>query len=477
MNTLLSYLLVTLYVLTIAGVILVILSENRNPLKSLSWVIVLVLAPVVGLVCYFFFGQNLSKRRTISRRLRKQLESFIRQSHRPDQQSISPQFRPLEQLVADVGNAPSLYDTEWRIFRAGEEKFTALLEDIAHAKHHIHLQYYIIDNDQTGQALLKALVEKARQGVEVRVLYDDVGSRLVRIKFFTPLLEAGGEASPFLHVQFPRFTSKVNYRNHRKLVIIDGRIGYFGGMNLADRYRFGSTIGPWRDTHLRITGGGVTGLQAAFLSDWYATTRQRLTDESRYYPTLSRSELADDSANAIQFLSSGPMGKWRTLPQMLCMAVGRATSRIWIQTPYYLPSEQLNSALQTAALAGIDVRLMLPHRSDSSTVDLAVHSYLDDMVRAGVKVSFYMAGFLHAKTMIIDDSLSILGSANMDFRSFEHNFELSGICYDRALNQALADHFLQDEEQCHPIIASEWFRRPRVRRLAESLMRLFSPLM
>lgn len=477
MDTLLTYLLATLYVLTIAGVIVVIISENRNPLKSLSWVVVLILAPIVGLVCYFFFGQNLSKRRAISRRLRKQIEGFVRQSQRTEQTSIAPKFRPVERLVADIGNAPSLYDSEWSLFSDGEAKFAALMKDIASARHHIHLQYYIIDNDQTGRALLAALIERAKAGVEVRLLYDDVGSRSAGDRFFDELRAAGGEVHPFLHVRFPRFTSKVNYRNHRKMAIIDGRIGLFGGMNIADRYRFGSSLGIWRDTHLRLTGGGVVGLQAAFLSDWYATTRQLLNDEMRYYPTLSRSELADDRANTIQFLSSGPLGRWRTLPQMLTLAVGRATSRIWIQTPYYLPTESLNLALQTAALAGIDVRLMLPHRSDAELVDLAVHSYLDDMLLAGVKISFYMAGFLHAKTILIDNELTIVGSANLDFRSFEHNFELSGIIYDPQLNETMATLFRQDEEQCHPIVASEWFNRPRPRRLAESLMRLFSPLL
>lgn len=469
-----TYLLLGLYTLTIVGVVLVIISENRNPLKSVPWLIVLTLAPVLGLVIYFFFGQNLSKRRSLSRRTRKQLNAYVAHSAQLEHPEVPEYLRPLEELLTDSGHAVPLYGSQLTIYDDGASKFRALLQAIDEAKHHIHLLYYIIDNDEIGGRLRDALIRRAREGVEVRVLYDDVGSRAVRKGFFDKMEEAGVEVHEFLHVKFPRFTSKVNYRNHRKIVVIDGRIAFFGGMNIADRYYKGTPkLGPWRDYHFRIEGGGVVGLQFAFLNDWFSTTRQRLTSVERYYPPMT----AIPTNNVLQILTSGPLGRWRTLQQAICLAISRAKRRIRIETPYYLPSETLNNALQTAALAGIEVELMLPARSDSKWVDLAVHSYLDDMVRAGVKVLFYTAGFLHAKLLLIDEELTIIGSANLDFRSFEHNFEINGFLYDRDFAARMHHLFDEDRSHCYHLTAAKWFRRSRLRRMGESVMRLFSPLL
>lgn len=283
--------------------------------------------------------------------------------------------------------------------------------------------------------------------------------------------DAGIEVYAFLHVKFPLFTSKVNYRNHRKIVVIDGRVGFIGGMNIADRYVRGTQWGTWRDTHFRIEGSGAAGLQASFLSDWSATTKTHISGPD-YYPPAGH--FTDD---ILQIAPSGPFGKWRALLQADSYAIARARQRIWIQTPYYLPSDVLNTALHEAALAGIDVHLMLPARSDSKVVDLATHSYLDDMMKAGVKISFYTPGFLHSKLLIIDDMLSVIGSANMDFRSFEHNFEINAFVYDREFASRMAAIFEDDLAHCHTVTPGEWFTRPRTRRVAESLMRVFSPLL
>ena len=346
-----------------------------------------------------------------------------------------------------------------------------LLAEIARAKHHIHIQYYIFCDDETGRRLRDALVEKVRQGVEVRILYDDVGCSGVKKSFFEGMRREGIEAFAFLHVKFPLFTSKVNYRNHRKIAVIDGCVGFIGGMNIADRYVRGTEWGSWRDTHFRIEGSGAAGLQASFLSDWSATTKRHIAG-AEYYPAAERH--TDD---ILQIVPSGPFGKWRALLQADSYAVSNARKRIWIQTPYYLPSDVLNSALQVAALAGIDVRLMLPTRSDSKVVDLASHSYLDDMMKAGVKILFYKPGFLHSKLLIIDNSLTVIGSANMDFRSFEHNFEVNAFVYDREFTARMAGVFEDDASRCHALTPGEWFNRPRPRRWAESLMRVFSPLL
>ncbi|MCX4281667.1 cardiolipin synthase [uncultured Alistipes sp.] len=476
MLQILSTIFLVVYTLTIIGVVLVIITDNRNPLKTLPWILVLVLAPGAGLAIYFFFGQNLSKRRIISRRTRKRITTRLEENDAAGGTGIPPQRLPLARLLSQTALAVPLYGSRLTPYVDGKTKMDALLEAIAGARHHIHIQYYIFSDDETGRRLRDALTAKAREGVEVRILYDDVGCTGVKKAFFEGMRADGIEAYSFLHVKFPRFTSKVNYRNHRKIGVIDGRIGFIGGMNVADRYVLGIERGNgkrerWRDTHFRIEGSGVAGLQASFLSDWSATTKQAVGGPA-YFPAPER--LTD---NVMQIVPSGPLGKWRTLLQAVEYAVSRAAQRVWIETPYYLPSETLNAALQEAALAGIDVRLMLPERSDSRVVDLASHSYLDDMVQAGVKIAFYTPGFLHSKLLLIDDDLAVVGSANMDFRSFEHNFEVNAFVYDRAFNARLAAIYETDLGDCRRVTPGDWFRRPRTRRWAESFMRIFSPLL
>ncbi len=471
MQQILTYTFLVIYSVTILGIVLVIITDNRNPLKTLPWIIVLLLAPVVGLIFYFFFGQNLSKQRIISRRTRKRITMQLEEAHDAEQPDIPAEYRPLATLLASTIHSVPLYGSRITPYTDGASKMEALLAEIARAKHHVHIQYYIFCDDPTGCRLRDALVAKAREGVEVRILYDDVGCSGVKKAFFEGMRREGIEVFSFLHVKFPLFTSKVNYRNHRKIVIIDGRVGFIGGMNIADRYVRGTEWGSWRDTHFRIEGNGAVGLQASFLSDWSATTKQSIY-AAEYYPAAERY-----TNDILQIVPSGPFGKWRALLQADSYAISNARKRIWIQTPYYLPSDVLNTALQVAALAGIDVRLMLPARSDSKVVDLASHSYLDDMMKAGVKILFYEPGFLHSKLLIIDDGLTVIGSANMDFRSFEHNFEVNAFVYDEDFTTRMAAVFEDDASRSHMLTPGEWFNRPRKRRIVESFMRVFSPLL
>lgn len=471
MQQILTYLFFGIYTLTVIGVVLVVITDNRNPLKTLPWIIVLLFAPVVGLVFYFFFGQNLSKQRIISRRTRKRITMQLVEAEHTGTPGIPNEHRPLAELLSNSILAVPLYGSRITPYTDGASKMEALLECISRARHHIHIQYYILADDATGCRLRDALIAKAREGVAVRVLYDDVGCSGVKKAFFKAMRREGIEVYAFLHVKFPRFTSKVNYRNHRKIVVIDGRVGFLGGMNIADRYVRGTAWGTWRDTHFCVEGSGVAGLQASFLSDWSATTKRQVAGPE-YYPTPER-----HTDNVLQIVPSGPFGKWRTLLQADSYAIARARQRVWIQTPYYLPSDVLNMTLQESALAGIDVQLMLPARSDSKVVDLATHSYLDDMMKAGVKISFYTPGFLHSKLLIIDDSLTVIGSSNMDFRSFEHNFEINAFVYDREFTGRMAALFEEDLTHCRMLTPAMWFTRPWSQKFTESIMRLFSPLL
>ena len=307
MQQILTYFFLVVYSVTILGIILVIITENRNPLKTLPWIVVLVLAPVVGLVIYFFFGQNLSKPRIISRRTRKRITMQLEEPEHPEGPGIPPRYRPLASLLLNTLHSVPLYGSRIAVYTDGRSKMEALIEEIARARHHIHIQYYILNDVQTGCRLRDALVAKARVGVRVRILYDDVGSRGAKNSFFKGMRDAGIEVYAFLHVKFPLFTSKVNYRNHRKIVVIAGRIGFIGGMNIADRYVRGTLWGTWLDTHFRIEGSGAAGLQASFLSDWSATTKTHISGPE-YYPPGGH--FTDD---ILQIAPSGPFGKWRAL--------------------------------------------------------------------------------------------------------------------------------------------------------------------
>ncbi len=469
MQTFLTYLFFAIYALSVVGCIVVIVTGNRNPLKTIPWVVVLLAAPGLGLFLYYFFGQDLRRERIISRRAYRRMVFAFPSHVRREPAPVPEHHAPLAALLGNLSHAYPYRTGRITPYDHGAAKMEALFEAIEGARHHIHILYYIICDDRTGRRLLEALVRKAREGVAVRVMYDDMGSRSVRRGFFDPLRKAGGEAYPFLPVHFPHFTGKFNYRNHRKIAVIDGRVGFLGGMNVADRYLDGPGWGVWRDLHFRIEGQGVYGLQEAFLIDWSVVGA---VDPEGLFP-----ELKSPVGGTIQIATGGPFGPWRSLLQGHLHAIANARRSIWIQTPYFLPSDALNSVLQAAALRGVEVRLMLPACSDSKIVDRAVHSFIDDMVRAGVQVSFFTAGFLHSKLLIVDDDLTVIGSANMDFRSFEHNFEVCGFVYDADFNAAMRRQFLRDREECLPLLPSQWFQRPRGQRFIESVFRMFSPLL
>jgi len=472
MATFLSILFIVLYGITVTGLALLVLLENRNPLKTIPWIIVLLFIPGIGLIVYYFFGRDNRRLRILSRRVYKQ---FFKQSRRENRKhnlsEVPDRFVPLAHLLRNSNYSAIFSGSGIKVFTDGREKFDALLNDLRNARHHIHLQYYIFQDDVIGNEVRNILIDKAEEGIIVRVMYDDVGSWNTKQRFFDRMKEAGIEIYPFLKVVFPILTSKVNYRNHRKNVVIDGETGYMGGMNIADRYISGNKLGDWRDSHFRITGPGVYGLQSAFLLDWYSISNQRIKGKE-YYPELPK--LSDMK---MQVVMSGPSSHWRTLMQAYNFSISNAKRYIYIQTPYFLPTEGLNQALQMAALGNIDVRLMLPCRSDTLSAKMASFSYIDRMLEAGVRVYLYNKGFLHSKTLIVDDMMTCIGSANFDFRSFEHNFEINAFVYQREFAVKMKNIFIRDMLNCEEVIYSRWRKRPLKNRLAESFMRLFAPLL
>ncbi len=461
-----------LYAATILSTILVIITENRNPVKSLSWVLVLVFLPLVGLILYLFFGQNLHSKRMVSHRTKRKLRkrdyhSIVDIETLP----LSCESRQEVRLCHNLCSTPYYAGNQVEIFTSGKEKFERYLQDLENAQEYIHIQYYIIKDDQIGNQIKEVLLRCARRGVQVRVLYDDVGSWSVKRKFFKEMQNAGIQTHPFFEITFPQLASRINYRNHRKITVIDGKTGYIGGMNIADRYIKGLKWGTWRDTHLRIEGPAVQGLQMQFAIDWSFECKEVLSD-ARFFPVVS-----SQGNSGIQIAPGGPMGEWSNVAMLFLKAITNAKKYVYIQTPYFLPTESLLKALQTAALSKVDVRLMIPRRSDSPILRYASFSYFSEILKAGVKIYRYQSGFLHAKTLIIDEEMCSVGSTNFDFRSFEHNFEANAFIYDPKVNSEMRRIFIEDQQQCERIILHNWRRRPFYQKGFESLMRLLSPIL
>lgn len=465
--------LMVIYTFSIISVIGVILSENRNPVKSLAWVTVLVLFPLAGLIIYIFFGRSFKNKRMISRRNKRRLkkrEPSIRNGG-ANISALSTESRQQILLARSLCGAMLYPGNEVEIFTNGKDKFESLLNDLRGAKEYIHLQYYIFEDDKIGCEVREILTERARAGVKVRVIYDHVGSISVKKRFFREMADAGVQVYPFFRVAFPPFGSRINWRNHRKIVIIDGKTGYIGGMNIADRYIDGGKFTVWRDTHIRLTGPAVASLQYSFAVDW-TFMGHPLLEESAAYTVAENPEAA-----LVQNVPSGPMSQWSNIAHLFSKAINNAKKLVYIQTPYFLPTENLLKALQGAALSNVDVRIMIPRRSDSVLLRYASYSYILECLQAGIKFYFYEPGMLHCKTMIVDDEFSSAGSTNFDFRSFEHNFESNLFIYSKNVNERMRAIFTEDLKQCTRIRKTDWSNRPRFEKMKESVIRLLSPIL
>lgn len=468
----------TLVILNDIVVILAIihvLMDNRLPAKTMAWALVIYFVPVAGIVLYVFFGVNTRRDRLVSERsmneiTRRSMLSFVGQQDL----RLPENHKQTIDLFVNQSMALPFKDNTVDIYTDGYGFFPALLAAIRNATSHIHIDIYIFADDALGRLVSDSLIDKARQGVEVRVIYDDVGCWNVSRHFFERMREEGIEVCPFLPVRFPSFTSKVNYRNHRKIIVVDGKVGFIGGMNIAQRYVKGVEDRPWRDTMTKITGSAVYSLQREFLVDWYFVDRTRLSDR-KYYPPVVSSDYDDC---LIQIVTGGPVTPFPEIMQGYMRVIIAARRYIYIETPYFIPTEPVLFALKTAALGGIDVRIIVPERSDSRFVEWAGRSYLRDMTASGVKVYLYESGFLHSKILVCDDSLATCGSTNVDSRSFENNFESNAFFYDETVARRFRRIFLEDLGRSVPLSEKPGRMNPGFfPRLWESLTRLLSPLL
>ncbi|MBT2690327.1 cardiolipin synthase [Bacillus sp. ISL-47] len=478
-----SIMLTVFLVLNIILAVFVIFLERRDAGATWAWLMVLFFIPLLGFFMYLFFGQNLTRRKMFQWEDRKKfgidelLNNQIKGIKAKDfrfQNNIILKCKDLIYMHLVNNDAVLTQDNSVTIFTDGREKFDSLIRDITEAKDHIHLQYYIFKRDNLGRSLINLLTEKAKEGVKVRVLYDELGSRSLHKKVFKELMAAGGEIEAFFPSRLHFINLRINYRNHRKLAIIDGKIGYVGGFNVGDEYLgLNPRFGYWRDTHLRIEGSAVHSMQTRFILDWnQASHRHDIYYAPEFFPRAYSSENV-----GMQIVTSGPDSEWEQIKNGYIKMISSARKSIYIQTPYFIPDASVLDALRIAALSGVEVNIMIPNKPDHMFVYWATFSYVGEMLKADANIYIYENGFIHAKTLIVDEEVSSVGTANIDVRSFRLNFEVNAFIYDREVSRNLTESFKEDIQLSRKLTAEDYSKRALKIKLKESVSRLLSPIL
>lgn len=476
------YLLAIVMILNFILAFIIIFLERKDISATWAWLMVLFFIPVAGFLLYLIFGRQLTTKKIFVWELKSKLG--VKKAAQHQLRAIEDgnfiykdenikKYKDLFYLHLKNNDAIFTQDNEVELFTDGMDKFQSLMNDLERATDHIHLLYYIIRNDALGRKISDILIKKANEGLMVKVLYDDMGSRSLGRKFIKRLQEAGVEVEGFFPPIIPKINFKINFRNHRKLAIIDGKIGYIGGFNIGDEYLGKSPkFGYWRDTHLRVVGDAVKNMQTRFVLDWNQASRNdHITSEPRYYAAEPKGDVG------IQIVSSGPDSEWEQIKYGYIKMIMKARSHIYIQTPYFIPDESLRDALRIAALSGIDVKIMIPNKPDHPFIYWATLSHIGDMLNAGADVYIYQNGFLHAKTITIDGIVSSVGTANIDVRSFRLNFEVNAFLYDAGIAQQLSDAFMNDIKLSTQMTKKLYEHRSTGIRFKESVSRLLSPVL
>ncbi len=473
------------FVAHLAAIVMVLLYERRQPTATLAWVLSLLLLPVIGVVFWALFGITRYRRTRRRSRIAGERIDAVRQALDvgdkldADKRAAGedPRARGLLELGAAVASTSASPGNDVRLLVDGAVTYRAILRDVERAQHHVHVCFYIIQPDVTGRSLRDRLANLARRGVQVRVLCDAVGSARLPRDFWDPLTDAGGQAAYFSPVIRSlhrwRRRDRIDFRNHRKIVVVDGRVGFTGGINIGREYLgLDPEVGKWRDSHVRIDGPAVLSLQSTFAEDWLTATGETI-DDAEHFPVPG----VHADGETVQVIDSGPDSEWSPIESMYAFAIQRADQRLWITNPYFVPSPVIEEALVAAALRGVDVRLLVPQRSDHLLVELASHSYYPRLLEAGARVFLYRRGFVHAKAMVVDDWLASVGSANMDIRSFRLNFELNPFVLGQRFNQTCAAQFVEDLRHADETSLQREAARPPWERAGSSLARLLSPLL
>lgn len=474
-----------LYVLLAIAVSMVVLMNARSGPKALAYLALIALVPVLGIIFYFSFGVNYRKNKIYTKKILEDdrlanivqtaLDQRFKETIIEHREDIG-YFYPLAKMIQEDARNYFSADNDLELLNNGEEKFPRLLEDLRNAQTHIHMEYYIFENDRIGNEIADILIAKHKEGVQVKFIYDDFGSSSIRKTIVRRLNEAGVPNYPFYRIKLIVLANRLNYRNHRKIVIIDNEIAYVGGINVADKYiNTGRDKHYWRDMHLRIQGLSVLSLQMVFLSDWQFCCNQGVDDIHQYFPKATASRSRED--NVVQIISSGPDSNYPSILFALNRAILLSKKSVWLTTPYFIPDETLKASLIMARMSGLDVKLLLPYESDSVFVNMCVSAHFEEMLAAGIEIYRYQKGFIHSKMMVCDEKIAFIGTANLDQRSFDLNFEVNALVYNQEFAQKLSQTFLNDLKDAEQLHLEQWKQRPRWRRLTERVLYLFSPLM
>ncbi|MCZ4243858.1 cardiolipin synthase [Pedobacter punctiformis] len=473
------------YAIIVILVCLRVVIDTRSNTKTLAYLLLTIFIPVLGIIIYFSVGINYRKRKMFSKKLlqnedlAKQIEIEVNQysqntfNNSPEHVQV---YERLSHLLLKDTRSPLTGHNAVKLLFNGENKFPEVLQALRKAEHHIHIEYYIFEDDEVGRSIEKVLIEKAKEGIEIRFIYDDFGSRSIRKKMVDRLRNAGIEAFAFSKITFIALANQLNYRNHRKIIIIDGVVGFVGGINVSDRYvnHAESKALFWRDTHLRLEGPGIYYLQYLFLCDWNFCAEEKLQPNNLFFP---RHHADSKNTKVVQIAASGPDSNFPSILFSLLEVISNAKKEILITTPYFIPGESIIDALTVAALSGVSIKLLVPDISDSKLVNAAAKSYYDELLKVDVEIYLYQKGFVHAKTMVADKEIAIVGSANMDYRSFDLNFEVNAIIYDEEIAGQLSNAFYDDILNAKKIDRQAWENRPAIRQLLEKSARLISPLL
>ncbi|WP_135554931.1 cardiolipin synthase [Paenibacillus cymbidii] len=465
--------LVVILLLFIFQVATILVLEFRQPSKAIAWMLILFIFPIIGFVLYYFLAKGYKNRRTIRRKGNRHMREVRRDLLRERKKSPDINRDPrLFGLLSNLPGSPATECNDVTILTNAAPTFEALLDAMAHAQDHIHLEFYTIRHDKIGTRFQEMMIRKAKEGVTVRLLYDGVGSIELSEKYVRTLREAGVETGCFLPPFIALVDKRLNYRNHRKIAVIDGKVGFLGGINIGDEYLGGNRkLGFWRDTHMKLKGDAVYFLQQTFLADWAFATGHAINGP-RYYP-----EHDCDKQESVQIVNSGPDSSWDTILEVYFAAISTAKRRVHIATPYFIPDQSMLMALKTAAVSGVDVKIIIPSVADTHVVYWASLSYLDELLQAGVRFYKYKKGFIHAKVLITDQTLASVGTANMDMRSFYSNFEMNAFMFDNELIDRLEADFRRDLLDSEEITLAEFSKRGRLQRGKEVMARLLSPLL